>query len=419
MITCEMLSLATNIQQTTHNTKQHTTNNDNPASGNNNLRVHELVTMVSDELLLTFFQKCKTALMELDCKEVLRNETWTTAECRRFLLDKQRSVLSSTLSTFNQEATNDTRISADEFQGRLGSLKNDAASPELESAMSENDTAARQALCLLILYSETHRETPQRDLQDDGRLNRSKLLEYLGLCQSALTLDCVWQNLKDNTPLFDDLQVPADEPSAMAYPQKRLEKVQQLLARAIGLEPSFVTSELTRIFIDPATAATCEYADDPECRDVFRQLVVQMQTAVANASLQGGGSATLSDQDKGGVTRVVAVQYSEVGDGSGSDAPKKNTMELPQEEQIRQIRVASQAKKLQDELLAELESMAAEDRNERLRYAKKVSDEFLQSVMALPPGPERIRFLQTVDSEKSKLLSMYKLWVSIHGEEDL
>jgi len=378
----------------------------------------QVTKMVPDQLLHSFFQQCEKALTEINCKEVLRGETWTLAECRRFLLDKQRSVMSATLSTYNQKSTDTSRASTEEFQERLGNIKKEAISPDMESAMSENDTAARQALCKLILYSETHRETPRRDLQNDGRLNRSKLLEYLGLCQSAITLKCVEQNLIDNTRLFDDLDLPENEPSALAYPQKRLEKIQQILARAVGLEPSFVTSELTRIFVDPATAATCEYADDQECRDVFRQLIVQMQTAVANASLHGGPT-TLSDQDNGGVTRVVAVQYSEVGDGSSSDAPKKNSMELPQEEQIRQIRMASQCKQLQDSLLMEIESLSPEDRKEKLRYAKQVSDEFLESVMKLPPGPERIRFLQTVDPEKSKLLTMYKLWVSIHGAEDL
>jgi len=373
--------------------------------------------MVSDELLLTYFQQCRKALLELDCKEVLRGETWTTAECRRFLLDKQRSVLSTTISTFNQKSTDTLRISSEEFQERLLNMKNDAVSPQLESAMSENDAAARQALCKLILFSETDRETARLDLQSDGRINRSKLLEYLGLCQTSITLECVEQNLKDNTPLFDHLEVPKDEPTAMAHPQRRLEKVQQILARAVGLEPSFVTSELTRIFVDPATAATCEYADDQECRDVFHQLVVQIQTTLANASLHGSNS--LSDQAEGGVTRVVAVQCSEVGNGSASDAPKKNSMELPQEEQLRQIRVASQAKELQNELLQELENLPAEERKEKLKYAKQVSDEFLQTVMKLPPGRERILFLQAVDPEKSKLLTMYKLWVSVHGEEGL
>lgn len=374
--------------------------------------------MVPDNLLLSFFQQCQKVLVELDCKEALRSETWTTAECRRFLLDKQRYVLSATLSSYNQKSTERSRVSTEAFQERLANINNEFISAEMKAAMAENDAAARQALCKLMLYSETHRESPGQDLQNDGKLNRSKLLEYLGLCQSAITLECVEQYLTANTPLFDDLEVPINEPTAMAYPQKRLEKVQQILARAVGLEPSFVTSELTRIFIDPATAATCEYADDQECRDVFRRLIVQMQTAVANASLLGGPT-TLSDRDEGGVTRVVAVQYSEVGDGSTSDAPKKNTMELPQEEQLRQIRMASQAKQLQEELLSQLEDLAPEDRKEKLKYAKQVSDDFLQSVMNLPPGPERVRFLQTVDPEKSKLLTMYKLWVSIHGEEVL
>jgi hypothetical protein len=41
----------------------------------------------------------------------------------------------------------------------------------------------------------------------------------------------------------------------------------------------------------------------------------------------------------------------------------------------------------------------------------------LKNVMILPPGPERIQFLRSVDPEKSRLMTMYKLWISVHGGE--
>jgi hypothetical protein len=371
--------------------------------------------MVPDNFLLTFFRDSRKALLELDCPSMLQKETWTTAECRRCLLDKQRSVLNSTLSQYNQHSPERTRISIDEVQQRLVGIKKESVSTDVATAMTDNDEAARLTLCKLVLYSETHREMPTQDLQSNGRLNRSKMMEYLALCQAAVKLDCVQKNIVEGSPLFDDMK-EEEKPTvtAMSLPQKRLELIQQILARAVGLLPKFVTSELTRIFVDPATAANNEYTNDKECRDVFLQLMSQMQTVVANASLNG---PNLSDKDQGGVTRVVHVQYSEVGDGTNNAPPQKLSMEVSQEEQIRQIRLASQAKALQESLLQELETLSPKARRERLAHAKQVSDEFLKNVMILPPGPERIQFLRSVDPEKSRLMTMYKLWISVHGGE--
>lgn len=372
--------------------------------------------MVPDDFLLTFFRESRRTLLELDCNSTLRNETWAPDQCRRCLLDKQRSVLNSILSQYNQESPRHTRISSDEIQQRLTAINKESVSMDLATAMAQNDEAARLTLCKLVLYSETHREIPNQDLQSTGKLSRSKLMEYLALCQTAIKLDFVEKNLSDGSPLFDDIQEEAKPPpTAMAFPQKRLEVIQQILARAVGLHPKLVTSELTRIFVDPATAANNEYSSDEECRDIFRQLLSQMQTVVANASLNG---PNLSDKDQGGVTRVVSVQYSEVGNDTTNAPPQPLSIELPQQEQIRQIRLASQAKSLQESLLQELESLSPEARRESLARAKQVSDEFLQEVMTLPPGPERIQFLQSVDPKKSRLMMMYKLWISVHGDSE-
>jgi hypothetical protein len=175
-----------------------------------------------------------------------------------------------------------------------------------------------------------------------------------------------------------------------------------------------VTQEITRIFIDPATSFQNEFSNDEEAKNVFNQLISQMQAAVANAS-----SPTLSDKDEGGFTSVVSVKFSEVGgDGDGiANAPKKMAIELSHQEQIRQIRLASQAKALQEELLKEIEELSPSERASKLEHAKQVSNETLLKMSELPPGNERLQFLQSIDSETSRLLTVYKLWMTMHGKE--
>eukprot|EP00980_Cylindrotheca_fusiformis_P005776 scaffold1203_cov117-Cylindrotheca_fusiformis.AAC.15 len=372
--------------------------------------------MVPDDVLLNFFRESRKTLLQLDCPSALQNETWTPQHCRMCLLDKQRSVLNSIISQYNQKTPENEQISSDDMQRRLAGISKESVSSDLATAMREHDEAARLALCKLVLYSETHREIQNQELQSNGRLSRPKLMEYLALCQTAMKLHVVQKHITDGSPLFEDMK-EEERPAvtAMSLPQKRLESVQQILARSVGLHPTLVTSELTRIFFDPTTAANNEYTNDEECRQTFRRLISEMQTIVANASLNG---TNLSDKDKGGVTRVVSVQYSEVEDGSTHAPPRQLTMELPEEEQKRQIRLASQAKALQESLLEELNSLSPEKRKERLAHAKQVNDEFLREVMALPPGPERVQLLRSVDPEKSRLMTMYKLWLSVHGEEE-
>jgi len=365
--------------------------------------------MVPDEFLLNFLHNSRKGLLELDCRVTIQDETvWSMADCRRYLLDAQRSVLNSTLSQYHVKNRN-CSLKSDEVQQRLSTIKN-TASVDLAAAVSSHDEAARLALCKLVLFSETHKQIAEENLQTEGEISRSKLLEYFSLCDNAIKLECVQKHLI-GSPLFDE----ADE-TETTVPQKRLENIQRLLAQAIGIHPNLVTSELTRIFINPATAVQNEFSDDAEVKDLFHQLISRMQTAVAQASLHVNPSS-LSDKDKGGVTTVVSVQYSEVGRDGLANAPKREAMELSQQEQIRQIRLASQAKTLQEELLNELEQLSPSARSSKLEHARQVSQEILSRAMKLPTGEERLKLLQGVDPETSRLMTMYRLWIAVHGEE--
>jgi hypothetical protein len=107
--------------------------------------------------------------------------------------------------------------------------------------MKDHDEAARWALCKLALYCETRRKVPNQDLQTKGKINRSKLLEYLGLCQTAVRLELVQKHLKDGSPLFDDVESTANataSATAMKLPQVRMEYIQRILAQAVGLHPT-------------------------------------------------------------------------------------------------------------------------------------------------------------------------------------
>jgi hypothetical protein len=359
------------------------------------------------------------------------------------VLDQQRTILYRTVAHYQQHSSN-TTITAERVQERLAKMKQESnVSTEVQQAMQTMEEAARLAVCKLVLYSECHRQDDDANnnqrkitLQKDGRLDRSRLLEFIALCQTAVKLHCVKQHLIDGLPLFEDVPKQRnkndddqkEEPTAMRFPQMRLERIQRLLSQAVGWDPDFTTKEMRRIFLE----GNNEYSNDQQVLDLFQQLVMQMNTAVTNASLQAS-EQQLSDMDKGGVTRVVSVQYSEVavnpntntsepGDNGSSssstwnaNAPTKLSIDpqLSQEEQKRQIRMASNAAALQQALLGELFSLRERDRNSKLDEAKAASEDFLKTVMSLPPGQDRVAFLQSIDPHTSRLLAMHKLWTSM------
>ena len=92
--------------------------------------------------------------------------------------------------------------------------------------------------------------------------------------------------------------------------------------------------------------------------------------------------------------------------------------ELTDEEKKRQLRLASEATKLQQTLLNEFIQLPPQERNRQLERARQCSDNFLKQVSTLPPGPERIVFLQSIDPETSRLLALHKLWLSHSHNQD-
>jgi hypothetical protein len=230
--------------------------------------------------------------------------------------------------------------------------------------------------------------------------------------------------MSEGGPLFEGLSTsPTNlvDKSDLLFPQTRLEYVQQLLAKSMGWDPVFLTEELRRVFVQQDDSSALVH--DKQVNSIFQNLVQEMQLAIGTASLQMKQHQEvqmLSDLQKGGNTRVVSVQYSEFEispDGKktaigSSSAPAVSVMEsqVSEEEQKRQIRLASEAAVLQQEILGELLSLPEHERNNKLEEAEQASQEFMKKVVALPPGQERIDFLRSVDPHTSRRLAMHKLW---------
>jgi len=309
--------------------------------------------------------------------------------------------------------------------------------------MEDMNEAARAGVCKLILFKEelSHRKSKSvvsssRNLQDEGRLERTKLMEYFVLCKASLKLECVvkFMNMSDGDSIFEK-EGPIGECSteesekdasssstAMMFPQSRLEHVQRLLAKGMGWDPVFVTSELRKIFVEKPGDVDYSYYDN-EVMVLFQQLVEQMQNAIRTATLQVKSkqdTQLLNDLGKGGNTRVVSVQYSEFEvDQTGAKVESKNNapeariderQQLTEEEQKNQLRLASEAAILQQTILGELLSMDEDEREHTLKEAAEASRIFMEEAMALPMGQERIDYLRSIDAATSRKLAMHKLW---------
>lgn len=370
--------------------------------------------LVPDGFLELFFEAATKDLEELDLEEEFKSlgNNITLSDCRNCLVGQQEKVLSRALEEYNQREK--SCISFTSARERLENLND--VSLRVEDARKVFESTARQALCKMVLYAETHRkdEMPTRELQKDGILDRNKLLDFIALCETAISMPPVKKYLVDGSPMFDDLGKVAEERTAMKFPQARLEKIQSHFSEAVGWDPEFTAIELRKLFM---VSSPSEYSGDQEILRLFQQLVVQMHQAVADASL-GARHQPLCDRDQGGVTRVIAVQHSEVSvpqsDAamSTSIAPSRKTIDpqLTENEQKRQIRIASEAARLQDGIIQDLLAMQEQVRDRKLAEAKDASDRFIATIESLPPGRDRISYLQSVDSYTSSLLAMHKVW---------
>ena len=365
---------------------------------------------VPSALLIAFLEAATKALDEcqLSGREDLQDPL-SLSDLRKQMLQTQMTCLHQVVSASTLDATAAATVSVEDVQHALRNLPPDVS----DQAMNE---AARRAFCRLVLHQECLWEERDngRHLIRSGKIDRSALLEFMALCNTAIKLPEASSHLATGAPLFGIQGTLA----APRFASKRMERIQHMLMTAVGYDPAFGTEEIKRIFFTPKTPN--EFTGDREIEEQFGQLLSSMHVAITNASLE---ESHLSDTDEGGVTRVVSVTYSEkvvppdqVHEGQSIGAPR--LQETAREEQNQDLRIARDAAALQQSILGQLLAMDEGDRHEALQLAKEANDAFMKRLMDLPVGPERIDFMRSMDSKTQQQLLMHKIWTGLlqaHG----
>ena len=358
---------------------------------------------IPSSLLICFFQEAASSMAEYESEECV----CSLSVHRKALLQVQLSCLSRVVANYDSVTVEQVQNSFKD----LGASTN--MDTEVREAMQAMNEAARVAFCRLVLHDECRwnsTKTPPRTLnRGEKPMSRADLVEYAGLCNGVVRLPNFQKHLKDGSKLFYNVETPSP-----MFAQKRLDRIQELLLRAIGFDIDFGKKEIARYYQG-------DEALDTELTQLLNQLSSNMTVALTNASLEG----TLSDQDTGGVTRVVSVSYSEKivsPDGreiSTTSAPAHESIrEQVEDQQLLQLKMARQAASLEQSILDDLLALSEEDRLAKLEMAKQAHDDFVTRAMELPSGPERISFLTSVDPDTQRLLLIHKLWTKKLEEND-
>jgi len=383
--------------------------------------------MVPVSVLKTFLEGAKTEIESLKIERIM-----SPPMIRGLLLERQGAVLERVVADYNnstkssgnnkkslpsitvpmvQKALKNIKDTNDDDDGDDNDVDN-----SLVKASQEMNEAARLAYARLLLYSACRKQSEQ-SLREQMALNasdsieRKDLMDLFALCQTAIRLPFVKEHIIKGSKMFADIEPHEDltrvvEGVADIPPQKRLERIQRLFLGELGYDAEFGTQEIKRIFFNPTKSN--EFTGDLELFDTFSKTMTAMQASINEATVQASISK-FSDVNSGGVTRVVAVDYSERDDDVGT--PHRQIMKEQNEEQQRQqFRVASQAAALQQQILNEILSMPEDIRQMKLAEAERVSKDFLERVMRKPPGPERVEVLRSIDEPTQRLMAMHKLW---------
>ena len=136
---------------------------------------------VPDDLLLAFFTDATSRLLDLDA-ENLMTATMTITDCRRCVLDQQRTVLKETTEIYQQKQKQQQHIDVDQVQDRLSGLKHEPnLSNELIVAMESMNNAARIAKIALKKGTTLRYETLKTNLikeEDYDRIVDPKKMIY-------------------------------------------------------------------------------------------------------------------------------------------------------------------------------------------------------------------------------------------------
>lgn len=381
------------------------------------------------------------------------------SEQRRLLLQVQTNILENVISRQDDGVGDSSGMSLtlQDVQHHLRSIgendcshltSNSEEQEKLIKKMNIMNETARMAFVRSVLYAEMNWLTTEEHYAEhdnnglsmkdwpidyrnsrrkyrrsikDGRMDRDLLLEYCGLCITAVNLGTVQSYIETGQDMFaSHFKLPCSKPSvnSKSSTQHRILLLQQLMLCAIGFEPNYGGEELRQILQQGFDGAE---ANDHELGEQISTYLLSMQT-VAQKAMKSSELIGLSDEQSGGVTRVVSVNYSEktLTDGvidharGGNVAPSNVKMEEHEDDetqQLQDLKIAAKAASLQHNILQELESMDVKTRTEVLAKAKELHEKVMGIVLSLDSGLERVQYLQTeISPEDQHLLLIHKLW---------
>lgn len=373
--------------------------------------------MANQPLLRDFLEQVSAALRSLAIDDAA-----TPSEIRALLLDVQLSTLSRLVLEHNQNVSPAEQVTVEDVQQDLKLIGSNARLFDLSEKMNEE---ARLAYARLVLYSglvmESSGVMKESDLKRTGELQRGDILEFCGLCQSALKLAIVKEHLENGTPMFPHIQQPKKYSSAMSAPE-RIGHIRDVFFHMIGYDAEFGNSEMKQLIYNLQTASANSFENDRDVINAVESLISSSKTAAMNASSLTS-QPSLSDKGQGGVTQVVAVDYSEkaldpetgkeIIESHGapireimSDQTDENEKNKQQREQNK-LHVAVSS--LEQEIRQELMGMTAAERKLKLFEAQTATREFLEKA-ASKPATQRIEFLQSIDPSTKRLMIMHKMW---------
>lgn len=419
----------------------------------------EVLNAVPSSILIDFFRNTVEKLERYACGNEYCNETGeaqaavdSLAVLRLRLIQVQLETLHHVVEDYNSRSQG-SHISLESVQIALRQIGESRRDGEccndgdkcLYEAMQRMNEAARLAFVRSVInaFQEDLDERKllgkrQEDEVDDpsihSTISRQEILEYFGLVIVALTMHEVQQYLTyggqiDFSGNSSSCRQQAQD-EELSTPETRLLLLKGLFLRAVighsrTENPTvFILREAKRLLLPDSTSSSANSNNDEQVRSTddeeFLRVFENYLSAVRVAKENAISSWNLSHLDRDGVTRVVSVTYSEITPMDAGEAT--STMSLPpqqsimdehrESEQRQNLSMARKVSQIQQELLDQLLVMDEDDRALTLKEAKEAHDNFLKEALSIPPGPQRILFMQSIDEESQKKLIMHKLWES-------
>ena len=303
------------------------------------------------------------------------------SEIRTLLLSQQTKCLSSSIDTClqNHSISSSVEYTVARLQVALQSLNTSTSkstshainiSPSFiqqqqqqqQQAMEEMNDTARTTFCYFVLWSELHYDevchnrsaltnspssSPRTLISSSSNttgsnnnnhhhhncMKSSDVLEFCGLCRTAVRISDVMRYLQHGTPIFPNIQMlhlsssslpslpPQSPECTFQFPQQRLQYLQRLFLRAMGYDPDYGTQLIQEMFYNNKQhdESSMEHID-ANVLSVFRnmeQLMEQTLNDITNKltmeTFHGTNQTNdiSNDTNTDGVTRIVGVTYSE------------------------------------------------------------------------------------------------------------